>query len=168
MRASFGPKTFEMDDQSSHVLLSACGTKEKVVGKCRCSVFTLALLSLLQEKGVGKLTYTDIVTDASIVPEQTPRSKRSHKSRYLFSSNEVSKLQCPIRASSDPDTLASTFWRLVLGGAHEIINGAQFHVYTERTMASKLINVTSCFRRWHAIIPRGYGLQTGGGEKQGC
>ncbi|KAK0218649.1 hypothetical protein IW262DRAFT_1557649 [Armillaria fumosa] len=147
--SEFGPKRFEMDGRSSHVLLSVCGAEENAVEKYRRGVFTSALLSLLQEKGVGKLTYTDIVMDPSNLPDQTLR--------------EASTL-CRIRASSGSDTLGQ--YVLETGEAHGITNDAQFHVCTERTIASNLIAVLVSGTGMPFSI--GYALQTGGSEEQGC
>ncbi|KAK0234518.1 hypothetical protein EDD85DRAFT_969100 [Armillaria nabsnona] len=126
-----------------------------------------------KEKGIDELTYTDVVKELSDLPKQNPQCKGSHTSRYLFNSNEISKLY-RIRASSDSDTLGQ--YVLEAGEVHGITKDTQFDVFTERTMLSKLGTVivsstTTSTATCNLSGPGmpfslGYALQTGGGEGQ--
>ena len=62
-RASAVATGFEKSGLLSHVLLSACQAEQTAKEKHGRGVFTSALLSLLREKGVDKLTYKDVIID---------------------------------------------------------------------------------------------------------
>ncbi len=52
---------FEKLGLLSHVLLSACQAEQTAKEKHGCGVFTSALLGLLWEMGIDKLTYKDVI-----------------------------------------------------------------------------------------------------------
>ena len=61
-RASGVAKGFETTGLLSHVLLSACKHGQEAGERDGRGVFTSALLNLLREKGVDKLTYKDVIS----------------------------------------------------------------------------------------------------------
>ncbi len=61
-RASDVAKGFEKTGLLSHVLLAACKHGQEAGERDGRGVFTSALLSLLREKGIDKLTYKDVIT----------------------------------------------------------------------------------------------------------
>ncbi|PBK66463.1 hypothetical protein ARMSODRAFT_1021270 [Armillaria solidipes] len=179
-RASVVAKGFEKTGLLSHVLLSACKHGQEAGERDGRGVFTSALLSLLREKGVDKLTYKDVITSLPDLHAQDPQCEGVHQSRYLFNSKVASSQRelYPIRASSDTPGK----YILEAGEAHGITKNAEFAVFADRSMASALGTVvvaninaftSSCkflsarddetpFR----LAAPGYALQTRVGEDQ--
>ncbi|PBK59440.1 hypothetical protein ARMSODRAFT_899250 [Armillaria solidipes] len=179
-RASVVAKGFEKSGLLSHVLLSACKHGQEAGERGGRGVFTSALLSLLREKGVDKLTYKDVITSLPDLHAQDPQCEGVHQSRYLFNS-KVSSPQgewYPICASySMPGEYV-----LEAGEAHGVTKNAEFAVFADRSMKSALGSVvvsdtasfnSSCkflssrgdeipFR----LADPGYALQTRVGEDQ--
>ncbi|KAG7440940.1 uncharacterized protein BT62DRAFT_1080460 [Guyanagaster necrorhizus] len=177
-RASVITKGFEKSGLSSHMLLSACKAGQAAMEKLGRGAFTSALLILLQDNGVDKLTYKDVITNLPDLPAQDPQCKGVHQNRYLFNS-KVTNPQCelyPIRASGMPGR-----YTLEAGEAHGITSKAEFVVFADRNVVSVLGTVvastTTAFTTTCDFAPRGdetpfslasigYALQTGVGEGQ--
>ncbi|KAK0486539.1 caspase domain-containing protein [Armillaria novae-zelandiae] len=140
-RASLVAKGFEKSGLLSHVLLSACQAEQTAMEKHGRGVFTSALLGLLRERGVDKLTYKDLITDLPDLHVQDPQCEGVHQSRYLFNSKIVSPQRelYPIRASSD----APGQYILEAGEAHGVTQGAEFVVFEDRTMTSEIGTVVA-------------------------
>ncbi|KAK0440552.1 caspase domain-containing protein [Armillaria borealis] len=135
-RASVVAKGFETKGMFSHVLLSACQAEQTAKEKHGRGVFTSALLSLLREMGVDKLTYKDVITNLPDLHVQDPQCEGVHQSRCLFNSKVASPQRelYPIRASSDTPGQ----YILEAGEAHGITRKAQFVVFADRSMTSAL------------------------------
>ncbi len=67
-RASLVAKGFETTGLLSHVLLSACKHGQEAGERDGHGIFTSALLSLLRESQVDKLTYRDMITNLPDLP----------------------------------------------------------------------------------------------------
>ncbi|KAK0234529.1 hypothetical protein EDD85DRAFT_922629 [Armillaria nabsnona] len=179
-RASDVAKGFEKSGLLSHVLLAACNHGQEAGERDGRGVFTSALLSLLREKGVGKLTYKDVIINLPDLHAQNPQCEGVHQSRYLFNSKVVnphSELY-PIRASSHtPGQYA-----LEAGEAHGITKNAEFAVFADRDMKSALgavvVSNTAAFNSSCRFLSAGgnelpfrladpgFALQTRAGEDQ--
>ncbi|SJL15635.1 uncharacterized protein ARMOST_19139 [Armillaria ostoyae] len=135
-RASVVAKGFEKTGLLSHVLLSACQAEQTAMEKYGRGVFTSALLSLLREGGVDKLTYKDVITNLPDLHAQDPQCEGVHQSRCLFNSKVASPQRelYPIHASSDTPGQ----YVLHAGEAHGITRKAQFVVFADRSMTSAL------------------------------
>ncbi|KAK0187308.1 hypothetical protein F5146DRAFT_1105099 [Armillaria mellea] len=134
-RASVVAKGFEKSGLLSHVLLSACKHGQEAGERDGRGVFTSALLNLLREKGVDKLTYKDVISSLPDMHPQDPQCEGVHQSRYLFNS-KVTSLQgelYPIHASDTPGEYV-----LEAGEAHGIAKNAEFAVFADRSMTSPL------------------------------
>ncbi|SJL15629.1 uncharacterized protein ARMOST_19132 [Armillaria ostoyae] len=179
-RASVVAKGFEKTGLLSHVLLSACKHGQEAGERDGRGIFTSALLSLLWEKGVDKLTYKDMITSLPDLHAQDPQCEGVHQSRYLFNSKVASPQRelYPIRAS--PGTPGQ--YVLEAGEAHGITKNAEFAVFADRSMTSTLgtvvVSNTTAFTSsckflsarddetpFPLAVP-GYALQTRVGEDQ--
>ncbi|KAK0234488.1 hypothetical protein EDD85DRAFT_774432 [Armillaria nabsnona] len=179
-RASDVAKGFDKTGLLSHVLLAACKHGQEAGERDGRGVFTSALLSLLREKGIDKLTYKDVITSLPDLHAQDPQCEGAHQSRYLFNSKVSSPQRelYPIRASADTPGQ----YVLDAGEAHGITKNAEFAVFAGRSMSSALGTVvvsntaafTSSCRFLSArpdeapfrLATPGYALQTRVGEDQ--
>ncbi|KAK0218645.1 caspase domain-containing protein [Armillaria fumosa] len=176
-RSSVVAKGFETTGLLSHVLLTACKHGQEAGERNGRGVFTSALLGLLQEKGVDKLTYKDVINSLPDMHEQDPQCEGVHQSRYLFNSKVVSPQRELYVISASPDTPGQ--YVLEAGEAHGITRNAQFIVFADRAMTSTLGTVvvkdTTAFTATCEFSPRGndipftlaapgYALQTRVGE----
>ncbi|KAK0440562.1 hypothetical protein EV421DRAFT_1815745 [Armillaria borealis] len=179
-RASVVAKGFEKTGLLSHVLLSACKHGQEAGERGGRGVFTSALLSLLREKGVDKLTYKDVITNLPDLHAQDPQCEGAHQSRYLFNSKVASPQRelYPIRASSDTPGQ----YVLEAGEAHGITKNAEFAVFADRNMKSALgavvVSNTAAFTSSCRLLSArgneapfrladlGYALQSRAGEDQ--
>ncbi|KAK0440553.1 caspase domain-containing protein [Armillaria borealis] len=134
-RASVVAMGFEKSGLLSHVLLSACQAEQTAKEKHGRGIFTSALLGLLQEKGVGKLTYKDVIINLPDLHAQNPQCEGIHQSRCLFNSKVANpqRESYLIRASSDTPGQ----YILDAGEAHGITKGAELAVFADRTMTSE-------------------------------
>ncbi|KAK0486536.1 hypothetical protein IW261DRAFT_1455946 [Armillaria novae-zelandiae] len=175
----------------SHVLLSACQAGQRAREEDRRGVFTSALLEVLQEHAVNKLTYTDVINNLRDLPAQNPQCEGENKSRYLFNSRVTSPHReiHPIHAVQ-PGDLDVTPGQYILeaGEAYGITKNAEFVVFADKTKAlecaweSALGTVvavkTTAFKTTCDLSPRGdktqpfplsapgFALQALVGEKQ--
>ncbi|PBK98365.1 hypothetical protein ARMGADRAFT_1008792 [Armillaria gallica] len=135
-RASVVANGFEKSGLLSHVLLSACRAEQTAKEKHGRGVFTSALLRLLREIGVDKLTYRDVITNLPDLHTQNPQCEGVHQSRCLFNSKVASpqRESYLIRASSDTPGQ----YILEAGEAHGITKGAELVVFADRTMTSEI------------------------------
>ncbi|KAG7440956.1 uncharacterized protein BT62DRAFT_956394 [Guyanagaster necrorhizus] len=176
-RAGVVAKGFEKSGLSSHMLLSACKAGQAAMEKLGRGAFTSALLILLQDNGVDKLTYKDVITNLPDLPAQHPQCEGVNQSRYLFNSKVACRQLYPIRAS--PDSPGQ--YVLEAGEAHGITSKAEFVVFADRNMVSELGTVvastTTAFTTTCDFAPRGdetpfslasigYALQARVGEGQ--
>ncbi|SJL06455.1 uncharacterized protein ARMOST_09792 [Armillaria ostoyae] len=158
-RESVVAKGFEKTGLLSHVLLSACQAEQTAMEKHGRGVFTSALLSLLREKGVDKLTYKNVITNLPNLHAQDPQCEGVHQSRCLFNSKVASpqRESCLIRASSD----TSGQYILEAGEDHGITRKAQFVGFADRRMTSALGTVvdknTNAFTATCKFSSRGNG-----------
>ncbi|KAJ7232711.1 caspase domain-containing protein, partial [Mycena rebaudengoi] len=134
-RASSIAQGFQTTGLRSHVLLAACMQGQEAKERQGHGAFTSALLRLLREEGVDKLTYKDVITRISDLPSQNPQCEGFHQNRILFNA-KVANPRCElyhVRASSRP-----TQYILEGGAAHGITNKAEFAVYADRNMSSPI------------------------------
>ncbi|KZP15819.1 hypothetical protein FIBSPDRAFT_912396 [Athelia psychrophila] len=110
----------------SHVLLAACGAKETADedGPPPRGLFTTALIKLLQDEGVDKLVYTDVLKRIDAIPNQNPQCEGTNSNRIFFNAKcpPARRLTYPVRREGDE-------YKLDAGAAHGISVGAEFNVY---------------------------------------
>ncbi|KAG6906653.1 hypothetical protein DXG01_012739 [Tephrocybe rancida] len=123
----------------SHVLLTACKQGQSAMERQRHGAFTSALLKLLKQDGIDKLTYTDIVTHMPDLPLQTPQCKGVNHNRIMFDSKVHSQHLSVYRIHPTPETPNEC--TLEVGQAHGITKGAEFAVCSDQGMASALGSV---------------------------
>ncbi|KAK0471053.1 caspase domain-containing protein [Armillaria novae-zelandiae] len=135
--ASFVAKGFEKAGLLSHVLLTACKQGQEATERDGHGAFTSALLSLLRQNDVDKLTYQDVILNLPGLPSQDPQCEGVHQSRFVFNSKVTSPQHrlYPIRAFSDSPGHRGQYI-LEAGEAHGITTNAEFVVFTDRSMTS--------------------------------
>ncbi|KAK0502237.1 hypothetical protein EDD18DRAFT_1139863 [Armillaria luteobubalina] len=175
-RASVVAKGHETTGLTSHVLLAACKHGQEAGERDGHGVFTSALLDLLRERGIDKLTYKDVITS---LPDPA-LCEGVHQFRYLFNPKVASPQHewYPIRTSSDTPGQ----YLLEAGEAHGITKNAEFAIFSDQSMTTHLGTVvvantadftSSCkifsTRSDETSFPLtspGYALQTRVGEEQ--
>ena len=60
-RSAHASERYANGGLKSHVLLSACGSKERAMEQKGRGLFTTALLKILKDEGVETLTYTELI-----------------------------------------------------------------------------------------------------------
>ncbi|THU90069.1 hypothetical protein K435DRAFT_864623 [Dendrothele bispora CBS 962.96] len=155
-RASSIAKGSENFGLLSHVLLSACLPEQEAKEIQGSGVFTSALLKLLREYGVDKLTYEEVVDHLPVLYEQNPQCEGVNRHRILFNSKVPSprrELYPVHRSVEKPD-----HFTLQAGEAHGIAMGAEFDIYADRNLTSFIGTVTvpeppSCFNTFCTAKP---------------
>ncbi|KAK0502231.1 hypothetical protein EDD18DRAFT_1064889 [Armillaria luteobubalina] len=177
-RATVVAKGFETSGLLSHVLLAACKHGQETGEKGGRGVFTSALLSLLQQNDLDKITYKDIIANLPDLPDQDPQCEGVHQTRCLFNSKVTNPRRdlYPIRASSTPGQ-----YILDAGEAHGITRKTEFVVFTDRAMTTPLGTVVvsntapfTCTCDFSArsneppfrLAAPGFALQTRGDQEQ--
>ncbi|KAG8731338.1 hypothetical protein FRC11_004469, partial [Ceratobasidium sp. 423] len=72
--------------QASHILLAACGSREKAWERDQRGQFTTALLTALRTCDVEKITYHNLLISLPKLTNQSPHCYGANKSRTLFNS----------------------------------------------------------------------------------
>ncbi|CAE6493602.1 unnamed protein product [Rhizoctonia solani] len=72
--------------QASHILLAACGSREKAWERDQRGQFTTALLKALRTCGVENITYHNLLISLPMLTNQSPHCYGEKKSRILFDS----------------------------------------------------------------------------------
>ncbi|KAG6918442.1 hypothetical protein DXG01_014623 [Tephrocybe rancida] len=159
----------------SHVLLAACKPEQPAMERRGSGVFTSALLTLLKQEGIDKLTYTDIITRLPDLPLQNPYCKGVNRKHTLFDSKVHSQHLTLYHILPIPET--PNEYTLEAGEAHGITREAEFAIYPARVMASALGSVvafdTTQFTSRCAAVgdtsftlsQHGYALQTRVGQR---
>ncbi|KAK0214570.1 hypothetical protein IW262DRAFT_1300651 [Armillaria fumosa] len=121
----------------SYVLLAACKQGQEAREEYGHGTFTKALLDLLQEKGIDKLTYKDIVANLHSLPKQDLQCEGVHQSQFIFNSKVTSSphVLYTINTSSDPPGQ----YILDAGEAHGITKNAEFNVFPDKSMTSTVL-----------------------------
>ncbi|KAK0486549.1 hypothetical protein IW261DRAFT_1456027 [Armillaria novae-zelandiae] len=179
-RVSIIAKGSENAGLLSHVLLSACKHGQEAGERDGRGVFTSALLELLLEKGVDKLTYKEVITSLPDMHGQDPQCEGVHQSRCLFNSKVASPQREFYRICASSDTPGQ--YLLEAGEAHGITKNAEFAVFSDKSMKSPLgtvvvANTTDFTSSCNFFSTRGdetpfplaspgYALQTRVGEEQ--
>ncbi|KAK0498876.1 caspase domain-containing protein [Armillaria luteobubalina] len=108
----------------SHVLLAACSRREFALEEYQEGVFTRALLNVLNNNDLKKLTYR------SLILKQTPHWDGRHVVRRIFSSPEEaadrSRVVCDCLV---PDGPGHNRLRLMSGSLHGTTKGSTFEIY---------------------------------------
>ncbi|THU91191.1 hypothetical protein K435DRAFT_909329, partial [Dendrothele bispora CBS 962.96] len=139
-RASSIAKGSENYGLLSHVLLSACLPEQESKEIQGSGIFTSALLTLLREYGVDKLTYQEVIAHLPVLPLQNPQCEGVNQHRILFNSKVPSlrrELHPVHRSIQKPDHFV-----LQAGEAHGIAIGAEFDIYADRNLTSFIGTVT--------------------------
>ncbi|KAG6919900.1 hypothetical protein DXG01_015608 [Tephrocybe rancida] len=126
---SLGPST-------SHVLLAACKPDQFAVERNCHGAFTLALLNLLSDEGVDKLTYADIIMRLPDLSMQNPICEGANRDRILFNSEVHARRVVYLIKQRHAGV-----YTLLAGEAHGLTKGAQFTVYSDQHMSKEFGSV---------------------------
>ncbi|KAG6910102.1 hypothetical protein DXG01_013155 [Tephrocybe rancida] len=124
----------------SHVVLTACKQGQVALETRGRGLFTSALLTLLEEGDVSRLTYTEIIARLTF-PSQNPQCEGVHQNRILFSSSTAGGVQ-PITYDICP-TAEPGEYTLGAGIAHGIGNGATLSIYSDEDTTTVLGSVVA-------------------------
>ncbi|KAG6829593.1 hypothetical protein H0H87_010742 [Tephrocybe sp. NHM501043] len=138
---SFAPSVRAKTGLDSHVLLAACKqgqTASEVNGR---GVFTEALLRLLKQEGIHKLTYADVIAYIQDLPSQNPQCEGVNQYRKLFDS----KVYGPHRTAYCINITPGKPNECILhaGEAHGITNGAVFDIFSDEHLTSVIGSVVA-------------------------
>ncbi|GAB1520211.1 hypothetical protein RhiTH_003284 [Rhizoctonia solani] len=117
-------------DQGSHVLLAACGSREKAWEQDQQGRFTTALLEVLQSCPVEKLTYHNLIISLPDLINQSPHCYGANKSRVIFNSRISSSQNAYIPVTFEREVLtlgagtssgitSGSIWELHLSVAYD-------------------------------------------------
>ncbi|KAJ1301206.1 hypothetical protein OPQ81_003616 [Rhizoctonia solani] len=130
-------------DQASHVLLAACGSREKAWEQDQQGQFTTALLATLKARGVENLTYHNLIVSLPKLINQSPHCYGANKSRILFDSRVSS-----LRSSYIPVRLEKGVLVLGAGAASGITFRSVWEIYDSAANDSQSLG------RFVAEVPR--------------
>ncbi|PVF91863.1 hypothetical protein CPB86DRAFT_820144 [Serendipita vermifera] len=113
----------------SHVLLAACGAREKASECQQKGVFTPALLSTLGSVDVGKITYEGLINRLPCLPAQNPQCEGFYQDRIWFQSKAPNIIRplYPVQQNKQENTY--TMHAGIIQGVSE---EAIFAVYNDR------------------------------------
>ncbi|KIM28590.1 hypothetical protein M408DRAFT_137083 [Serendipita vermifera MAFF 305830] len=161
-RVTSVPPKFLTTDLSSHVLLAACGQKEKAKEnpiKSR-GEFTMALLNTLMSVGADQVTYKDLIQRLPILPDQNPQCEGHHQNDILFRSKAPSH-RCQLYAVRVDDGE----YILEAGSVHGVTKGSTFDIYPNR---DSVVNKTPLTRLTASEAPNPFStVLSGDGSKIG-
>ncbi|KZS99633.1 uncharacterized protein LAESUDRAFT_718559 [Laetiporus sulphureus 93-53] len=99
----------------SHVLISACSSREVAMEENGRGIFTSALLEILSAFGVDQLTYSEIPQRIPALPGQNPQCEGVNQNRILFNVKVARR--------------SGTSYIMAAGAARGITDGAMFAFY---------------------------------------
>ncbi|CAE6387305.1 unnamed protein product [Rhizoctonia solani] len=179
---SVDPVNLLCTDQASHVLLAACGSRERAWECDERGQFTTALLSALRTCGAENVTYHNLLISLPKLPNQSPHCYGINKSRILFDSRASSLKPAYIPVTVDGDTLvlgagtasgvvSASIWELYASAANDtpplgrFIAGMPHMSTTELTpLTGNRENSVESTRSWDLLTQkRLYARQVGAG-----
>ncbi|CAE6402029.1 unnamed protein product [Rhizoctonia solani] len=119
-------------DQGSHVLLAACGSREKAWEQDQQGQFTTALLGALRTCGAEKLTYHNLLISLPTLANQSPHCYGANKSRIIFDSRISAPKNAYIPVTFEKNALA-----LGAGAASGIISGSIWELHLSASYDSR-------------------------------
>ncbi|KAG6808941.1 hypothetical protein H0H92_002294 [Tricholoma furcatifolium] len=135
------------DGHSSHVLLAACKQGQSAMEIDGRGAFTVALISLLQQKGI-ELTYKDIIARLPDLPMQNPQCEGINQDRMLFTSktndSHYPRMYQIRRANPNQND-----YTLNAGEAHGVMADAEFSVYYDEGRTTSIGSVFVISTRAH-------------------
>ncbi|KIJ27950.1 hypothetical protein M422DRAFT_71496 [Sphaerobolus stellatus SS14] len=118
----------------SHVLIAACGAEEKAREHCGRGIFTEALVKTLRSVGADKVTYQDVLKRIPALPsDQNPQCEGVNRDRILFNAKAPNSGRFFYTVSFDGGEFV-----MEAGTAHGLTDGAEFTIYKEQDMSSRL------------------------------
>ncbi|KAG6914882.1 hypothetical protein DXG01_014761 [Tephrocybe rancida] len=127
----------KIGDLSSHVLLAACKQDQSAVERKGYGAFTRALLRLLEQEGVDKLTYKDVIMRMPTIPMQDPQCEGVNQNRILFDSKVHGRHLDMIRIRPHDQSE----YILDAGEALGVALGAEFTLYPDNRISTSLGSV---------------------------
>ncbi|KAG8731337.1 hypothetical protein FRC11_004468 [Ceratobasidium sp. 423] len=122
-------------DQTSHIHLAACGTRQKAIEENGRGVFTAALLKKIRESRVDNITYHNLMKSLEMSSEdQSPQCYGKYKSRILFNSRVSSR-----NITFVPVHLKGGVFTLAAGDASGVTVGSVWELYESPTEDSPSI-----------------------------
>ncbi|KAG6901493.1 hypothetical protein C0995_011171 [Termitomyces sp. Mi166 len=132
----------ERSDLNSHVLLAACKHDQLAIESKGNGHFTRALLNVLEDQDITKLTYTTLITSLPVLSsEQHPQCEGVHQNRILFTSKPGGAQPAAYRIDSKVGR--PNEYTLAAGRAHGIANGATLTVYSDKDLKSVIGSVVA-------------------------
>ncbi|KAG6901492.1 hypothetical protein C0995_011170 [Termitomyces sp. Mi166 len=125
----------------SHVLLAACKQGQSAYEIRNHGVFTSALLSLLEQEGIQRLTYTDVIRRLPDLPSQNPQCEGVNRNRLLFDSKVHNPYVTLYHVRPTPGKPNQC--TLEAGEAHGVTKGAEFVIYSDTLMTSAVGSVVA-------------------------
>ncbi|KAG8721139.1 hypothetical protein FRC08_015437, partial [Ceratobasidium sp. 394] len=123
-RATVIPTGFAHRGLRSHVLLAACMASEVAWEREGRGAFTSAILSILKNAGVDKLTYTELKDSLPTMQQQNPQCEGENKGRILFNNKLAGASPVMTRVE-----LLDGIIKLHAGFAQGVTKGARFDIY---------------------------------------
>ncbi|KAG6809065.1 hypothetical protein H0H92_001741 [Tricholoma furcatifolium] len=124
---------------STHVLLAACKQGQCAVENNGRGAFTVALISILQQKGI-ELTYKDIIACLPALPMQNPQCEGINQDRMLFSS-KIYGSRPPRMYEIHANPTQVNEYTLYAGELHGVMAEAKFSVYYDKSMTTPIGSV---------------------------
>ncbi|CAE6438870.1 unnamed protein product [Rhizoctonia solani] len=117
-------------NQTSHIHLAACGSKERAWEEDGRGVFTMALLKCIRANGVDKITYHNLIKSMPILSSQSPNCYGKHKGRILFNSGVPSPktLLIPVKIEEEDGKVV-----LQAGAASGVTTDSIWEIYDSVT-----------------------------------
>ncbi|KAG9121488.1 hypothetical protein FRC07_002546, partial [Ceratobasidium sp. 392] len=123
-RAAVIPAGFAHRGLRSHVLLAACMATEVAWEREGRGEFTSAILSILKNTAVDKMTYTELKDSLPKMIQQNPQCEGENKTRILFNNKLAGASPIMTRVEIDEDII-----KLHAGFAQGVTKGARFDIY---------------------------------------
>ncbi|KIK68715.1 hypothetical protein GYMLUDRAFT_68557 [Collybiopsis luxurians FD-317 M1] len=127
---------FQNSGMASHVLLSACSSKQtskENIILCR-GRFTYALMSLLRNSDLNTMSYQDAISRMDDLPSQTPQCDGVHSSRIMFDGKAVDAGRILYRVA-----LKNGVITLQAGEAQGITKSAKFSVLDGSNIDARIL-----------------------------
>ncbi|CAG8611091.1 1996_t:CDS:2 [Acaulospora colombiana] len=121
---------------ASHVLLAACGPKQRAYEVGGRGVFTRVLLETISTLGRKTLTYSDIIRELPHLDEQSPRCEGDNRDRFLFDPRPPIRDRSFVEVQWEEDKLVVN-----MGMAHGVTKSTEFVLFQEPDKNSRCLGV---------------------------